>query len=193
MSADFENKNTDSTRGSAFNSSLGVLVLGIITFFGTFSPWVTVGGFLSVAGNKSEWGISTFLAALALIIYGLSGLLNHTQFNERREVLRKISIVVSSVTLLILFYLLYRYFDAVSQYDSSIADSQAALNSSDLGDFGTALDGMFDSLYEAIKPRIGIGYIACTLSLTIGLIVSTYDWRSESNKNASTETELDDF
>ena len=162
----------ENSSSAIFKRHLGLLVLGIVCLFGTFSPWVTVAGIFSVTGNKSEWGISTLLTSLAFVIYGLSGLLDNPHLIQLRELFRKISIAVSAVTLAVLLFLLYKYIDAVSEYNKSMADSKASLDNSGLGEWGDAFNGMLDSLAETIKPQVGIGYIACSVSVTLGLLLS---------------------
>ena len=137
--------------GALFKRHLGILILGIVCIFGTFSPWVTVAGIFSVTGNKSEWGITTLLTALAFVIYGLSGLLDNPHLVQQRELFRKITAGVSAVTLAALLFLLYKYLDAVSDYNKSIADSKASLDDSDLGEFGDALNGVLD--YNTKKQK----------------------------------------
>lgn len=162
----------EDSSSAVFKRHLGLLVLGIVCLFGTFSPWVTVAGIFSVTGNKSEWGISTLLTSLAFVIYGLSGLLDNLHLSQLRELFRKISIAVSAVTLAVLLFLLYKYIDAVSEYNKSMVDSRASLDNSGLGELGDAFNGMLDSLAETIKPQVGIGYIACSVSVTLGLLLS---------------------
>ena len=184
--------------GALFKRHLGILILGIFCIFGTFSPWVTVAGIFSVTGNKSEWGITTLLTALAFVIYGLSGLLNNSNLNQQRELFRKIAVGVSAVTLAALLFLLYKYLDAVSDYKKSVADSKASLDNSDLGEFGEALNGVLESLTDTIKPHIGFGYIACLVSVSLGLLLSILKFPKKfesleenipSNKNLGTKVE----
>jgi hypothetical protein len=160
--------------GAVFKRHLGMLVLGIVCLFGTFSPWVTVAGIFSVTGNKSEWGITTLLTSLAFVIYALSGLLENPHLIQQRELFRKISIAVSAITLVALLFLLYKYIDAVSEYNKSMADSKASLDNSGLGEWGNAFNGMLESLAESVKPQVGIGYIACLVSVTLGLLLSFF-------------------
>jgi hypothetical protein len=159
---------------AVFKRHLGILILGIVCLFGTFSPWVTVAGIFSVTGNKSEWGITTLLTTLAFVVYGLSGLLDNPHLIQQRELFRKISLGVSAVTLTALLFLLCKYIDAVSDYKKSVADSKASLDNSDLGEFGDALNGVLDSLTDTIKPHIGIGFIACLVSVSLGLLISIF-------------------
>jgi hypothetical protein len=166
---DFDRSNPS---GAVFKRHLGILILGIVCLFGTFSPWVTVAGIFSVTGNKSEWGITTLLTALAFVIYGLSGLLDNPHLIQQRELFRKIAVGVSAITLAALLFLLYKYLDAVSDYNKSVADSKASLDNSDLGEFGDALNGVLNSLTDTIKPHIGIGFIACLVSVSLGLLIS---------------------
>ena len=127
-----------------------------------------------MTGNKSEWGITTLLTTLAFVVYGLSGLLDNPHLIQQRELFRKISLGVSAVTLTALLFLLYEYIDAVSDYKKSVADSKASLDNSDLGEFGDALNGVLDSLTDTIKPHIGIGFIACLVSVSLGLLISIF-------------------
>ena len=154
--------------------NLSILISGLVCFFGTFSPWVTVSDTLNITGNRSEWGITTFIAFITYVLYSLSGLITSSRISNFNHQLRRVSIIVSSIVLVCLTYLLIRFLSAMSDYNKEIEKARNLIDDADTGFLGDAFGGLVDQFAEALEPQLGVGFIACYVSVMAGLALSIF-------------------
>jgi hypothetical protein len=65
-----------------------------------------------------------------------------------------------------------RFLSAVRKYEDEIKKSREGLSGEDLGIFGEALGNLVDQIAQAIKPEVGVGFVACLVSATAGFFLS---------------------
>jgi hypothetical protein len=104
------------------------------------------------------------------IVYGLTGLIQNSVLSEYQNLIRKITLIVSTFTLLNLMYLIYRYLGAIKEFNKITDEASASTES--LGELGQSLDNLFQNITNALKPTIGLGFYIILIGIIVGLILS---------------------
>lgn len=147
-----------------------LIFISLLLIYGIFSPWITVATIFNVSGTSSIYGLFVFISAFMFIVLGLTGLLQNSVLSEYQNLIRKITLIVSTFTLLNLMYLIYRYLGAIKEF-KKITD-EASSSTEGLGEFGQSLDNLFENITNALKPTIGLGFYIILIGIVVGLILS---------------------
>ena len=150
--------------------NVALIFMSVLLIYGIFSPWITVATIFNVSGTSSIYGLFVFVSAFMFIVYGLTGLLQNSVLSEYQNLIRKVTMVVSTFTLLNLMYLIYRYLDAIKEFNK-ITD-EASASTEGLGELGQSLDNLFQNITNALKPTIGLGFYIILIGIIVGLILS---------------------
>lgn len=150
--------------------NVALIFMSVLLIYGIFSPWITVATIFNVSGTSSIYGLFVFVSAFMFIIYGLTGLLQNSVLSEYQNLIRKVTMFVSTFTLLNLMYLIYRYLDAIKEFNK-ITD-EASASTEGLGELGQSLDNLFQNITNALKPTIGLGFYIILIGIIVGLILS---------------------
>ena len=147
-----------------------LIFISVLLIYGIFSPWITVATIFNVSGTSSVYGLFVFVSAFMFILYGLTGLMQNSVFGEYQNLIRKVTMFVSTFTLLNLMYLIYRYLGAIKEFNK-ITD-EASTSTEGLGELGQSLDNLFENITNALKPTIGLGFYIILIGIVVGLILS---------------------
>jgi hypothetical protein len=147
-----------------------LIFVSVLLVYGVFSPWITVATIFNVSGNSSVYGLFVFVSAFMFTIYGSTGLMQNSVFDEYRNLIRRLALIVSSFTLLNLTYLIYRYLVAIKEFNK--ISNEASSSTESLGDLGQSLDNLFQNITNALKPTIGLGFYIILIGIVIGLVLS---------------------
>jgi hypothetical protein len=147
-----------------------LIFISVLLIYGIFSPWITVATIFNVSGTSSVYGLFVFVSAFMFIVYGLTGLMQNSVFGEYQNLIRKVTIFVSTFTLLNLMYLIYRYLGAIKEFNK-ITD-EASTSTEGLGELGQSLDNLLENITNALKPTIGLGFYIILIGIIVGLILS---------------------
>lgn len=147
-----------------------LIFIAALLIYGIFSPWITVATIFNVSGTSSVYGLFVFVSAFMFIVYGLTGLMQNSFLGEYQNLIRKVTLIVSTFTLLNLLYLIYRYFSAIKEFNKITDEASASTES--LGELGQSLDNLFQNITNALKPTIGIGFYIILIGIIFGLILS---------------------
>jgi len=150
--------------------NISLIFIAFLLIYGIFSPWLTVATIFNVSGTSSVYGLFVFVSAFMFFVYGMSGILQNSIFEDYKNLIRKITLITSTFTLFNLMYLIYRYLSAINEFNKITTSN---LNSTEnLGELGQSLDNLFETLTNALRPTIGLGFYIISISLIIGLIIS---------------------
>jgi hypothetical protein len=147
-----------------------LIFISVLLIYGIFSPWITVATIFNVSGTSSVYGLFVFISAFMFIVYGLTGLIQNSVLGEYQNLIRKITLIVSTFTLMNLMYLIYRYLGAIKEFNK-ITD-EASTSTEGLGELGQSLDNLFENITNALKPTIGLGFYIILIGIVVGLILS---------------------
>jgi|LauGreSuBDMM15SN_2_FD.fasta_scaffold344122_1 hypothetical protein len=165
-----------------FNFSF--LFFAALLIYGTFSPWLSVASIFNVSGNNSNYGIAPVVLAFGYIIFGLSGILKKSVLNQYRKEFFKGVLAVNEITNIILLGLLYKYLQAVSEFNKTTTNSTDDLSSVE-DFFGKEFTDSLENLANSLKPQIGTGYMVCLASSVIGSGILIYLWKTEFRSKSS--------
>lgn len=159
-------------KNKEFKLAINVILIfiSVLLIYGIFSPWITVATIFNVSGTSSVYGLFVFISAFMFIVYGLTGLIQNSVLGEYQNLIRKITLIVSTFTLLNLMYLIYRYLAAMKEFNK--ITSEAAASTDGLGELGQSLDNLFENITNALKPTIGLGFYIILIGIVVGLILS---------------------
>ena len=160
------------------------LFFAALLIYGTFSPWLSVASILNISGNQSNYGIAPVVLAFGYIIFGLSGILKKSVLNQYRKDFFKGVLVMNAITNVVLFGLLFKYFQAVSEFNKTANDTSDSLASVE-DFFGEEFTDSLQNLTNSLKPQMGTGYMVCLASSIIGLGILIYLWRTDFSSKSS--------
>jgi hypothetical protein len=147
-----------------------LIFISVLLIYGIFSPWITVATIFNVSGTSSVYGLFVFVSAFMFIVYGLTGLMQNSVFGEYQNLIRKVTMFVSTFTLLNLMYLIYRYLGAIKEFNK--ITNEASASTEGLGELGQSLDNLLENITNALKPTIGLGFYIILIGIVVGLILS---------------------
>jgi hypothetical protein len=104
--------------------------------------------------------------------------------NQYRKEFFKGVLVVNAITNIVLLGLLYKYMQAVSDFNkttSSPADDLASVEDF----FGKEFTDSLQNIANSLKPQVGTGYMICLASSIIGLGILVYLWRNDFGAKSS--------
>jgi hypothetical protein len=171
---------------------LSFLFFAVLLIYGTFSPWLSVAAIFNVTGNNSAYGIAPAILAFGYIIFGLSGILNQSVLSQYRKEFFKGLLVINTLTNLVLLGLLFKYFQAMSEFNKTSASSASDLASVE-DFFGKEFVNGLQNLANSLKPQIGTGYLVCLASSVIGLGILILLWRNILGSKSSKIEMKDEF
>jgi hypothetical protein len=145
-----------------------LIFISVLLIYGIFSPWITVATIFNVSGTSSVYGLFVFISAFMFIVYGLTGLLQNSVLSEYQNLIRKVTLIVSTFTLLNLMYLIYRYLGAIKEFNEITSDASSTTEG--LGELGQSLDNLLENITNALKPTIGLGFYIILIGIIFGLI-----------------------
>jgi len=146
---------------------LGLLVAGVGLIVGSFSPWISV-LIVNLSGTAGFRGYITLLAGLIISLYASTELwpnLLDVKLSSKLNLFSKISLLAS---LIVLVEIAVRIKQVAGQL-GDVADTQPVTQSTDdiFGGMTEALDDLANSLADAFKPRLAMGWYVCLLSVVV--------------------------
>jgi hypothetical protein len=179
----------DTGKDRFFWFDFSFIFFAALLIYGTFSPWLSVASIFNVAGNNSNYGIAPIVLAFGYIIFGLSGILKNTVLGHYRKDFFKGVLLINVITNVVLLGLLFRYLQAVNEFNKTTSSTAADLAS--VEDFlGKEFADGLKSLANSLKPQVGSGYVICLGSSLIGLVILVFLWKSNF-RSKSTNGEID--
>lgn len=150
---------------------LGLLIVGVALIVGSFSPWISV-VIVNFSGTAGFRGYITLLTGLIISLHASTELwpnLLDVKLSSRLKLLSRISLMAS---LIVLVEIAFRIKQVAGQL-GDVADTQPVTQSTDdiFGGMTQALDEFANSLAEAFKPRLAIGWYICLLSVVVAAVL----------------------
>jgi len=148
---------------------LGLLAAGVGLVVGSFSPWISV-VIVNIAGTAGFRGYITLISGLIVSLYAATRLwpnLLDTKLSSKLNLLSKISLAASVI---VLVEVAIRIKQVAGQMND-VADTQPVTQTTDdiFGEMTQAFDDFANSLADAFKPRLAMGWYVCLVSVAVAI------------------------
>jgi hypothetical protein len=160
---------------------LALLAVGIGLIFGSFSPWISV-SIISVAGTDGFFGFVTLISGSLFIFLASSKLWPNFLDKKYSSKLRLASLIGAVASLGSLTYVAVRIRQVAGEF-SDIAETEPITQTTDdvFGDLTEALDEFAQTLADAFKPRLAMGWYVSAVSLVCALAIMFVNFRKTQN------------
>jgi hypothetical protein len=164
---------------------LVLLAAGIGLVVGSFSPWVSV-LIISIAGTDGFFGFVTLTSGIVLIMQASSKLWPNFLDVKYSSKLGLVSLVAASASLCSLVYVAVRIRQVAGEF-SDVAEPEPVTQTTEniFGDFTEALDEFAQTLTDAFKPRLAMGWYVCMLSILVAFTAIFINFKKSSTNNPS--------
>jgi hypothetical protein len=170
------------------NLNIALLITGVFLVVGSIAPWISL-SMLNISGVDGWRGFVAVLSGLMVILLGS---LNTWPHLFEAKILKKFHLLVIGsliATSAILLEVAIRINQVTREMNSSGKEVSTDFGDADLGEFTDALNEFTNSILEAFKPRLAIGwYVTLIASVaSIGIIAVSMK-RENSSHSTSAET-----
>lgn len=144
---------------------------GVLLLIGSLTAWINI-GIISVASTRTWWGFVTIVGALLLLAYFSSQLWPNVLDQKLVPLLKKLVVVGLVASLGVVAYVGVRLTDASREFNEATSTDSGDVDTSVLGsEFQDALDEFEESLKDAFRPSLGLGWYLSAISTVGGLVV----------------------
>ena len=157
---------------------LALLAAGIGLVFGSFSPWISV-AIISVTGTDGFFGFVTLISGLLFTLLASSKLWPNFLDKKYSSKLRLASLIGSVASLGSLTYVAVRIRQVAGEF-SDVAETEPITQTTDdiFGDLTEALDEFAQTLADAFKPRLAMGWYVSVVSLVCALAIMFINFKN---------------
>ena len=165
---------------------LGLLAAGVGLVVGSFSPWISV-VIVNIAGTAGFRGYITLISGLIVSLYAATRLwpnLLDTKLSSKLKLPSKISLAASVIVLVEVAILIKQ----VAGQLNDMADTQPVTQATDdiFGEMTQAFDDFANSLADAFKPHLAMGWYVCLVSVAVAIaLVFIQSSSSDVNEQSS--------
>jgi len=148
---------------------LGLLASGLGLIVGSFSPWISV-LIVNIAGTAGFRGYITLTSGLVIALHASTKLWPNLLDSKLTTKLGLISKIFLAASLAVLLEVAFRI-NQVANELSGESDTQPVTQTTDgiLGDISQAFDDFAQSLTDAFKPRLAMGWYVCLGSIIVAI------------------------
>lgn len=168
------------TKQSPFD--LALLAAGVGLVFGSFSPWISV-LVIKVAGTDGFFGFVTLISGVLIVLQASSKLWPNFLDEKYSSKLPLASLIGAVASLGSLTYVAVRIRQVAGEF-SDVAETEPVTQTTDdiFGDLTEALDEFAQTLADAFKPRLAMGWYVCAVSILGALGVMLINFRKRQRK-----------
>lgn len=164
---------------------LALLATGVGLVFGSFSPWISV-SVITVAGTDGFFGFVTLISGLLLTLLASSKLWPNFLDKKYSSKLRLASLVGAAASLGSLTYVAVRIRQVAGEFSDAVEAESASQTTDDIfGDLTKALDEFAQTLADAFKPRLAMGWYVSAVSVACALVIMFVSFRKSGNTGES--------
>jgi len=166
-------------------SDLVLFAAGVGLIFGSFSPWISV-LIVNIAGVDGFFGFVTLTSGIVLMLYASSKLWPNLLDERYSSKLGLVAPIAAGASLCSLIYVAVRIRQVAGEF-SDIEETEPATPSGDdlFGDIAGAIDEFTQSLADAFRPRLAMGWYVCMLSALVAFAVICLRFRKPRASNPS--------
>ena len=162
---------------------LGLLATGIGLVFGSFSPWISV-SVITVAGTDGFFGFVTLISGLLLTLLASSKLWPNFLDKKYSSKLRLASLIGAVASLGSLTYVAVRIRQVAGEFSDAVETEPASQTTDDIfADLTKALDEFAQTLADAFKPRLAMGWYVSAVSVACALVIMFFNFRKSGADN----------
>jgi hypothetical protein len=162
---------------------LALLVTGVGVIVGSFSPWISV-VIVNVAGTSGFRGYITLTGGLMISLFASTRLWPNLLSEKLVSKLNLFSKVSLGASLFVLVEVAVRIRQLAGQLtDVAYADSATDTSGATFGDTAEVFGEFADSLLDAFRPRLAIGWYVCLISVVLAAVVLTVSRKQTSLEN----------
>jgi hypothetical protein len=170
------------------NLNMALLITGVFLVVGSIAPWISL-SMLNISGIDGWRGFISVLAGLMVIVFGSLRSWPHLFEAKIFEKFHLLVLGLLSVTTVILFEVAIRINQVARDMNSSGEDAASDIDDVDLGELTDAINEFTDSIMEALKPRLAIGWYITLIASVASIGVIAVSMKRE-NSSHSTSPEM---
>lgn len=160
------------------------LAAGLGLVVGSFSPWVSV-LILNIAGTDGFFGFVTLTSGIVLMLQASSKLWPSFLDERYSSKLGFASLIAAGASLCSLVYVAVRIRQVAGEF-SDMEEAEPTPQGDDFfGDVTEAFDEFAQTLADAFKPSLAMGWYLCMLSTLVALAVLFIRFRKPGTSNPS--------
>lgn len=164
---------------------LALLAAGVGLVFGSFSPWISV-AVINVAGTDGFFGFVTLISGLLLTLLAASKLWPNLLDKKYSSKLRLASLIGAVASLGSLTYVAVRIKQVAGEFSDAPENEPVTQTTDDIfGDLTKALDEFAQTLADAFKPRLAMGWYLSAVSLAFALLILFVNFRKSGSTDRS--------
>lgn len=164
---------------------LVLLAAGIGLVVGSFSPWVSV-LIMNIAGTDGFFGFVTLTSGIVLMLQASSKLWPSFLDERYSSKLGFASLIAAGASLCSLVYVAVRIRQVSGEFSDMEETEPTTPQSDDLfGDVTEAFDEFAQTLADAFKPNLAMGWYVCMLSTVVAFAAILISLRKPSTSNPS--------
>jgi signal transduction histidine kinase len=169
------------------NLNIALFVTGVFLVVGSIAPWISL-SMLNISGIDGWRGFVAVLSGLMVIVLGSMNIWPHLFEAKIFEKLHLLVLGLLATTTVILFEVAIRINQVAREMNSSSEDASSGINDVDLGELTDAINEFTNSILEAFKPRLAIGwYVTLMASVAAIGMIATSMKRENSSHSPSAE------
>jgi hypothetical protein len=169
------------------NLDIALLITGVFLVVGSVAPWISL-SMLNISGIDGWRGFVAVVSGLVVIVLGSMNIWPHLFEAKIFEKFHLLVLGLLAATTVILIEVAIRINQVAREMNSSSEDASSGINDVDLGELTDAINEFTNSILEAFKPRLAIGwYVTLIASVAaIGIIAASMK-RENSSHSPSAE------
>ena len=160
---------------------LALLAAGVALVFGSFSPWISV-LVIKVAGTDGFFGFVTLISGVLFVLQASSKLWPNFLDKKYSSKLPLASFIGAVASLGSLTYVAVRIRQVAGEF-SDVGETEPVTQTTDdiFGDLTEALDEFAQTLADAFKPRLAMGWYVCAVSLICAFAIIFVNFKKSSS------------
>jgi hypothetical protein len=169
------------------NLNIALFITGVFLVLGSIAPWISL-SMLNISGIDGWRGFVAVLSGLMVIVLGSMNIWPHLFEAKIFEKFHLLVLGLLAATIVILFEVAIRINQVAREMNSSSEDAPSDMGDVDLGELTDAINEFTNSILEAFKPRLAIGwYVTLMASVAAIGMIATSMKRENSSHSPSPE------
>jgi hypothetical protein len=164
------------------NLNIALFITGVFLVLGSIAPWISL-SMLNISGIDGWRGFVAVLSGLMVIVLGSMNIWPHLFEAKIFEKFHLLVLGLLAATTVILFEVAIRINQVAREMNASSEDAPSDMGDVDLGELTDAINEFTNSIMEAFKPRLAIGwYVTLIASVaSIGIIAASMKRKNSSH------------
>lgn len=170
------------------NLNIALLITGVFLVVGSIAPWISL-SMLNISGIDGWRGFVAVLAGLMVIVFGSLRTWPHLFEAKIFEKFHLLVLGLLVATTAILFEVAIRINQVTREMNSSSEDASSGIDDVDLGELTDVINEFTNSIMEAFKPRLAIGWYMTLIASIASIVIVAMSMKRE-NPADSTSAEM---